>query len=106
MIADTLHIGDQIPSGVFLQFGVWRRFSAAALIEKDDAVALRIMQTAHYRIDPAPWPPMDHNHGFTIGIAALLQMNAVQFRHFKHLFRIRLVLRVKSICNHASHFQK
>ena len=105
MLADTLHIGDQIPRRILVQFRMWCRFPTTALIEKDDAIALGIVQTPHRRIDPTPWTAVNHDHRFTVRIAAFLHMNAMQFRYLKHLFQIRLGLRVKSICNHASHFQ-
>ncbi len=57
---------------------MWRRATAAALIEKNDTVFLWIMQASHCGRDAAARPTVDHDNRFTIRIAALLDMDAVQ----------------------------
>ncbi len=78
MGADMLHVGDEIPCGIFAQFGMGRGAAAAALVEQDDTIAFRVVQAAHGGRYAAAGPAMDHDDGFAVRIAALLDMNAVQ----------------------------
>src|SRR3989344_5596407 len=42
MVAESLHVRDQVPSGVVLKAGVRRRAAGAALVEEDDAPDFRV----------------------------------------------------------------
>ncbi|MCY1244005.1 hypothetical protein D9M72_570540 [compost metagenome] len=77
MCTNMLHIRHQIPGGILAQFCMRRRATAAALIKKDDAVFLWIMQATHGGRDAAARPTVDHDNRFAIRIAALLDMDAV-----------------------------
>jgi hypothetical protein len=52
--------------------------TATALVEQDDAVALRIVQAAHSWRDAAAGAAVNHDHRLAIRVAALLNMDAMQ----------------------------
>jgi hypothetical protein len=69
---------------------VRRRAPAAALIEQHDAIFLRVEELAVPRLDAAAGPAVHEQHRLAVGIAALLDVQLVQFRNLEALGPIRL----------------
>jgi hypothetical protein len=82
VLAQCLNVGNQMPRGIFLQTGMWRRTAAATLIEKDDAVGRRIKVSPKNGLAAAAWSAMKKHHRFAIGITALLEVEFMAARHF------------------------
>ena len=80
------------------------RTAASALVEQDDAIALRVVQTAHGRCDAAAGAAMDHDDRLAVRVAALLDMDSMQRRNLKHLFLERLDFWIKRIARHEMPF--
>ena len=76
MPPDPLHVGDEIPGRVFLDFGMRRRAARAALIEYDDPVSRRIVKTRHHGVRSGAGPAMDQNDWLAVGIA---EFGAIDF---------------------------
>ena len=60
--ANPLEVGNQIPGGVVFQAGVGGGTAATALVERDDAVQVRIKEAATLRITPRAWAAVDEHH--------------------------------------------
>src|SRR5664279_364250 len=75
---DLLHVLDQIPGRVVLEAGARSAATAAALIEKHDAVGIRVEESALRRRGSAARPAVDENDRLAIRTAALLDVDVVQ----------------------------
>jgi hypothetical protein len=63
VFADALEVGDQVPGGVVFQAGVGRRAAAAALVEGDDAVQVRVEIAAALGVATGAGPPWMNTTG-------------------------------------------
>jgi hypothetical protein len=72
VLADALHVVDQVPSGVIAKLGVWCASAAAPLVEEDDAVHGRVPEAAMHGVRTAARPSMHENRRLSLRIAALL----------------------------------
>ena len=80
MLADRLHVGDEIPGRVLLELGMRRRLAAAALVEEDDAVGGGIVEARHGRVGAGARPAMDDEHRLAAGIAVFGDVDLVERR--------------------------
>src|SRR5205814_3168647 len=67
-----------------------RRLAGAALVEKDDAVAGRIMEARHGRVGAGAGTAMDEKDGLTGAVATLGDVNLVDRRYLQPMDGIRL----------------
>src|SRR5882672_10192510 len=77
MEAELFHVGHEMGGGVVLQVAERHRATAAALIEYDDAVELRVEEAAMDRRGAGPWPAMQEQDRHALRIATLLPVNRV-----------------------------
>jgi hypothetical protein len=77
MVAQPLHVGDQVPGGVPLQAGVRDRAPATALVEQDNAIASGLMIAAHAGVTAPTGAAMDDDHRLAARVAAFLEKNLV-----------------------------
>ena len=80
VLAEHLHVGDQVPCGVLCQLRMRRRLAAAALVEQDDAIGRRIMCLAQEGRDAAARPAMQHHGGLALRVSAFLEMEFMEWR--------------------------
>jgi hypothetical protein len=78
-----------------LACGVRRTAPAAALVEQDHPVAVRVEVAAGVDRAPRPWPAMDHERGLAIWIAADLPVHEVSVTDIEHPLLVRLYRRIK-----------
>ena len=93
MDAKLLHVGDEMARGVVLQVTERHRAAAAALVEHDDAIELRIEETAMDRRRARTGPAMQEQHRHSLGIAALLPVDRVAAIDRQHAAGVRRDLR-------------
>ncbi len=97
LLAELLHIGDQVGSGVAGEVGVWvagvgRAPAAVALIEEHDAIGARIEEPAPPGRAARAGAAMHHNGWLPRGVAASLPVDAVAVSHVEESVRVRLDL--------------
>ncbi len=90
-----LDVFDEMPGGVFFKFGVRCRAPAAALIEKDDAIAIGIVVAAHRRTGTAARAAMNGQNRDAVRIADLLVVKFMQWRDAQPALRIRSERRIE-----------
>ena len=95
MFAQPLHVGHKIPGRVLGKLGMRRRLPAAALVEQDDSIGVRIVRAPHRRVGAATRPAMHDDDRFALWIAAFLEIDAVQIGHFQRAGPIGLDLGVE-----------
>jgi hypothetical protein len=78
-----------------LACGVRRTAPAAALVEQDHPVAVRVEVAAGVDRAPRPWPAMAHERGLAIWIAADLPVHEVSVTDIEHPLLVRLYRRIK-----------
>ncbi len=78
MRSQRFDIGHEIPGGVLAQLTMRPALSAATLVHQHDAIALRIEETAHRRVGPAPRAAMQEYGRLAVTIAALLVVDLMQ----------------------------
>src|ERR1700683_863690 len=89
MLAESLHIGDQVVSSVVPHAGrgvtrVRCAPSAAALIEQDSPVTFRVERPPHVRRAPLTWAAMNQHRRFTVPVPAGLPVHEVAVTHVEH----------------------
>lgn len=77
MLANALHVGDEIPRGVGLQASVRRASAAATLIEQHDAVRLRIEEATLLRVRSTAGAAVDENDGLALRVPRLFDVDFV-----------------------------
>ena len=82
--AQPFDIGHQMPGRVILNRGRGPRPSAAALIEQNHPIHLRIEIPPHRRAATATGAAMQDDHRNPIGIAALLHIDTMPIAHIDH----------------------
>ncbi len=80
MLAQFLHVFDEMPRGVVHEAGVGPALAAATLVEQDDAIALGIEEAAHLGIGAAAGTAVNKHGRLAPRIAALLVVDLVDFR--------------------------
>ena len=75
--AQPLDVVDEVPRGVVDKVGVRHRTPAAALVEQNDAVLGRIVESPHLRAASGAGTAMQQHHGFALRIAALFVIERV-----------------------------
>src|SRR5690349_20898790 len=80
MLAQRFDIGDEMPGRVVGQFGVRRRASTTALIEKNDAVMPRIEESPRFAVESRARTAVQEHDRFAARVAALLVVDAMQWR--------------------------
>src|SRR4051794_27748052 len=101
MLAQPLHVGDEMPSGVVAQLGMRCGFSAAALIEQDDPIGGRVMQAAQKRRRATAWTAMQHYRRLALRVATFLEIELVHIRYAQPSGSIWLDVRERQ--NKGSH---
>ena len=94
-LADHLDVGHEVPCGVLDHAGMRARPAAAALIEQDHAVNGGVKIAAHRRAAAATGAAVQNHDGHPLGIAALLDIDAVPIAHVDHALIERVDRRVK-----------
>ena len=74
---ELFHVGHEIARGVVLQLAERHRAAAAALVEYDDAIELRIEEPAMDRRRAGARSAVQEHDGHALGIAALLPIARV-----------------------------
>ncbi len=99
VLAQALHVGDQVLGGVVLQ--ARRRIgrvrpapAAAALVEQDHPVPLRVEQPAAPGVAPGAGAAVHDQGGLAPGVAAGLPVHQVAVAGLQHALRVRLDGRV------------
>ena len=77
MGAQLLHVGDEVIGRVVLQVAERHRAAAAALVEHDDAIELRVEEAAMHGRRAGARPAMQEDDRHALGIAALLPIDRV-----------------------------
>ena len=77
MGAQRLHVGHQMPGRILPQFRIGRGLPAAPLVEKNDAVALGIMQAPQERRYAASGSAMQDDDGLALRVSAFLEIDFV-----------------------------
>ena len=90
VLAQPLHVLDQMPGGVVDQAGVRTALAAAALVEEHDAVARRVEETPHPRVGAAARAAVQEHHRFAARVAAFLPVDLVQRRDAQHAAAVRV----------------
>src|SRR5208337_404436 len=83
MVAQALHIGNEVPGCVLLERGIRGRAPASALIEEHDAVACRVVIAPHGGVAASAWSAVDHQGRLARRGAALLEIDVVAARDLK-----------------------
>src|SRR5690606_10839597 len=96
MLAQALHIGDQIPCRILAKLRMGGGFSTTPLVEQDDAIGFRIMRPAHGWVRTAARPAMHDDDGFALRIAAFLKLDGMQIRYFDRPRPVGLDLGIKA----------
>ncbi len=81
VLAQALHVGDQIPGRVVGKFGVRRGAPAATLVEQHDAVMRRIEEAPTVGIAARAGTAVHEYHRLAARVAALLVVDRVQRRN-------------------------
>src|SRR5262245_29195280 len=84
VLAQPLHVVDQIPGRVFAQLRVGTAFPTAALIEQNDAVMVGIEKTPVFGQSPAPRSAVNEHRGTPLRVAAFFEVNLVKLRNAQH----------------------
>ena len=90
IFADFLHVGDEVAGGVLAQFAMWLRAAAAALVEGDDAVQLRVEEAAGVAVAGRAGAAMDEDHRNAGRIAGFVEIQLVQARDLELVPLVRL----------------
>ena len=93
MGAQLLHVGHEMIGRVVLQVAQRHRAAAAALVEHDDAIELRIEEAAMHRRGTRARPAMQEDDRHALGIAALLPIDRVTPVDGQHSARVGRNLR-------------
>ncbi len=93
--ADAFDIGNKILSSVATQFRMRRGTPAAALIEQDDPVMLRVEEPAMKGLTSGTRTAVQEHDGCAFGIAAFLDPKGVQVRHLELELKVRFDLRIQ-----------
>jgi hypothetical protein len=83
VLAQQFHVGDEMPGRVVGQLRMRHGAPAAALVEQNDAVALRIEEAPRLRVAAGAGPAMHEYHRLALRIAAFLEIDPVQWRHLQ-----------------------
>ena len=100
-LAQPLDVGDQMPGGVGVERGVGRRLSAAALVEQDDVVELRVEQPPVLWRDAAAGAAMQEHRRLGALGAGALPIDLVAVADIEHAGRVRLRSRDRGCAVHA-----
>ena len=95
-LSQPLDVGDQMPGRVGLQAGVGRRLAAAALVEQDHVVEIRVEQPALLRRDGAARPAMQEDGGLRALGADTLPVDRVAVADVQHAGLERLDLGIEA----------
>src|SRR5262245_59106031 len=90
MLAQPLHVGDQVPRGVVDEARVRATTAAAALIEEDDAVCGRVEEAARPVVAARAGPAMHEHCRLAARIAAFLVVDLVQIGYAQVAGRVGL----------------
>ena len=77
VLADALKVGDQIPGGVVLETGPWRRAAAATLVEGDNMVEVRVEIAAALGVATGAGASMDEHDRQAFGGATFIDIQGV-----------------------------
>src|SRR5581483_3398950 len=81
MLAQAFDVFDQVPRGVVHQVRVRTALAAAALIEQDDAIALRVKEATHASIGATTGPAVEKYRWFSARVARFLVIQLVDLGH-------------------------
>src|SRR5262245_37148879 len=95
MLAQPLHVGDQVPGRVVDEARVRATATAPALIEQHDAVGGRIEEAARPVVAAGARPAMHEHCGLAARVAAFLVVNLVHIGYAQITGRVRLDGRVQ-----------
>lgn len=84
MLAQALHIGDQMLGRIVGQIADRLRAAATALIENDDAVTLGIEEPAVHGLSARPRPAVQKHHRRAPAVARLLPIEPVTAADGQH----------------------
>ena len=90
VLAQLLHVRDQVPGGVVDQTGVRPAASAAALIEQHDAIRVRIEKAPGAIVAAGAGAAVHEDRRLALGVAAFLVVDLVHRRHAQHAALVRL----------------
>ena len=93
MGAQLFHVGHEVTGGVVLQIAEWHGAAAAALVEHDDAVELRVEETTMDWCGARARPAMQEQRRHALRIATLLPVDRVAAVDRQHAAGIRRDLR-------------
>src|SRR5659263_186377 len=84
-----LDVGDQVPRGVRAQVRLWlgrvgRRAPATTLVEKHDAVRVRVEEAPHALGAAATRTSVQHDDRFAVGTSALLPVQTLAVTDVEH----------------------
>ena len=94
--SQPLDVGDQMPGRVGLQAGVGRRFAAAALVEQDDVVEIRVELAPLLGRDGAARPAMQEDGGLRTLCSDALPVDRVAVADVQHAGLERLDLGIET----------
>src|SRR5262249_5795018 len=77
VLAEALHVGDEVPGGVVVEAGVGPALAAAALVEQDDAVSLGVEEAALLGLGATAGASVDKDGRLAVGVARLLEVDLV-----------------------------
>src|SRR5262245_53532840 len=97
MLAQALHVGDEMPGGVVLDRRVGRGAAAAALVEENDAVVPRIVEAAHGGVAAAARTAVDDQNRSTARVAALGVIKIVTVTRLDAAFAIGVYGSIESV---------
>jgi hypothetical protein len=80
LLAEPLHVGDEVPRGVVLERRVRAALARASLVEEDDPVGGRIEEPPLERLGARARPAVDEEDGPALGVPALLVVELVERR--------------------------
>jgi hypothetical protein len=97
VFANALQVFDQVPGGVVFKTGVWRRTTAAALIERDDAVQIGIEITTALGIASGTRAAVNEHDRQAFGRTTFIDIQDMRFFDSQIVPGIRFDLRVQSL---------
>ena len=100
VVAQALHVGDEMPRGVGREVGpglarVRDRESAAALVEQHDAVPRGVEEPAVHGRRAGPRSAVQEHHGLALAVARDLPVDVLSVPHVEHARLERLDLRIQ-----------
>src|SRR5262249_40839075 len=95
LLAQALHVADEVPGGVVLERGVGPALARAPLVEEPDPVRGGAEEAPRQRPGPAAGPAVNEDDGHPVGIPALLVVELVDRRDLEIPLLIRLDLRIE-----------